>query len=86
VTDPELLMAIMETREALEEAEMEDQVQQIRDENRGSSFALSRSLSRLLFSLLLVVANPPRPRRNDARNLLPPLHDAFLRLSFRRGA
>lgn len=35
VTDPELLMQIMEVREALEEASTEEDVSRIRDENRG---------------------------------------------------
>lgn len=39
--DPELLMAVLETREALEEAETEDDVASIRAENKGASlFAL----------------------------------------------
>ncbi|TNY17010.1 hypothetical protein DMC30DRAFT_333024, partial [Rhodotorula diobovata] len=36
VTDPELLMAIMEVREALEEAQTEDEVAQIRQRNKES--------------------------------------------------
>lgn len=39
VTDPELLMTIMETREELEEAEQEEDVSRIRDRNRGESFS-----------------------------------------------
>lgn len=37
VTDPELLMTIMETREALEEAQTEDEVARIRQQNKGAS-------------------------------------------------
>ncbi|GAA5844424.1 hypothetical protein JCM3766R1_006390 [Sporobolomyces carnicolor] len=39
VTDPELLMSIMETRESLEEAESSDQVEQIRAENSREDFS-----------------------------------------------
>lgn len=40
VSDPELLMSIMETREALEDASTEDEVAEIREENQGSHFWL----------------------------------------------
>lgn len=40
VTDPELLMSIMETRELLEEAETLDQVEQIRNQNSRTFFSL----------------------------------------------
>ena len=35
MTDPELLMSIMETREALEDATTEEEVAAIRDSNKG---------------------------------------------------
>lgn len=38
VTDPELLMTIMETREALDEATSEEEVQAIREQNKGTLF------------------------------------------------
>ncbi|GJN89192.1 hypothetical protein Rhopal_002169-T1 [Rhodotorula paludigena] len=44
VTDPELLMTIMETREALEEAQTEDEVARIRQQNKD---ARTEAVSRL---------------------------------------
>lgn len=51
VTDPELLMTIMETREALDEAQSEEEVAEIRERNKSlSSFALSLVLLAELFT------------------------------------
>ncbi|ORY92870.1 hypothetical protein BCR35DRAFT_298453 [Leucosporidium creatinivorum] len=62
VTDPELLMSIMETREALEEAETESQVQAIRDENRETM--------QETFSLLSSTFAAAEPDLEQAKNLL----------------
>ncbi|KAK4053276.1 molecular chaperone [Microbotryomycetes sp. JL221] len=62
VTDPELLMDIMEVRESLEEAETEDQVSQIRDANKQSMNATFAELSTIL--------DAQTPDLEAARNLL----------------
>ncbi|GAA5857549.1 hypothetical protein JCM8547_009335 [Rhodosporidiobolus lusitaniae] len=62
VTDPELLMNIMETREALEEASTEDEVAQIRQQNADATKEAISSLSAALS------ANPPD--LETARNLV----------------
>ncbi|GAA6027319.1 hypothetical protein JCM8097_002589 [Rhodosporidiobolus ruineniae] len=62
VTDPELLMNIMETREALEEASTEEEVAQIREQNKEATKEAIAALSAALS------ASPPD--LETARNLV----------------
>ncbi|GAA5920195.1 hypothetical protein JCM6882_007693 [Rhodosporidiobolus microsporus] len=62
VTDPELLMNVMETREALEEASTEEEVQQLRERNAEATQEALSALSSALSS------SPPD--LETARNLV----------------
>ncbi|GAA6025276.1 hypothetical protein JCM11491_000158 [Sporobolomyces phaffii] len=63
VTDPELLMAIMETREALEDAETPEQVESIRDDN-------SRTMKEAISNLVKAFDETDPPDLETARNLV----------------
>jgi hypothetical protein len=53
VSDQELLMEILEAREALEEAESEEEVESIRESNRGSSISYPHLLGPFLGVLII---------------------------------
>lgn len=63
VTDPELLMSIMETRESLEEAETPQQVEEIRNQN-------TQQMKQAIEDLVKAFDETQPPDLESARNLV----------------